>query len=300
VILVDWTSVTPKLWALVAAVAFQGRALTVYAETHPITRYLKPEVNRSFLRRLKSVLPDGCRPIIVTDAGFRSPWLKLVAKLGWDYVGRIRHGTLHHIKRGRWIGFEPLWRLTRTVPTDLGRVELGRRARHACRLVSIRKRNALLKPTSPKARGFQREDGPRRQRRTALEPWVLATSLDGPAATVVAIYRKRMQIEETFRDAKSSRFGVSMSHARTRSTDRANVLLLLASLGHLIAVLIGVAAEAAKLHLRYQANTVTKRRVLSFATLGRLVAASGEIEASLLWIATTTAPFERQLLLVAA
>ena len=29
VILVDWTSVTPKLWALVAAVPFEGRALVI-------------------------------------------------------------------------------------------------------------------------------------------------------------------------------------------------------------------------------------------------------------------------------
>jgi len=83
-----------------------------------------------------------------------------------------------------------------------------------------------------------------------------------------------MQIEETFRDAKSPRFGMSLGYARTRSEDRANVLLLLASLTHLLAVLLGVAAENAQLQRRYQANTVTRKRVLSHATLGRLIAAS--------------------------
>ena len=52
VLLVDWTAVTPQLWALVAAVCFEGRALIVYAEAHPISRYLKPHVNEAFLQNL--------------------------------------------------------------------------------------------------------------------------------------------------------------------------------------------------------------------------------------------------------
>ena len=275
VILVDWTSVTPKLWALVAAVPFEGRALVIYAETHSIAEYLKPHVNAGFLRAPRSVLPDGCRPIVVTDAGFRSPWMKLVEGMGWDYISRVRHGTLQYIKGTVWMGLVPLWRRTRTEPTDLGHFELGRQARYPCRLVGIRKANALLKPTSPRGSGI--EPGGRRKRRTALEPWLLATSLSDPAKAVVAMYRQRMHIEETFRDAKSSRFGISLCHARTSSADRANVLVLLASLSHLVAVLVGMAAEAAGLHRQFQANTVRTKRVLALATLGRMIAASNEV-----------------------
>ena len=263
---------TPKLWALVAAVAFDGRALILYAETHPTKRYMKPYVHAAFLRRLRSVLPERCTPIIVTDAGFRSPWMKRVLAMGWNYVGRIRHGTLHHIKGRRWMGFGPLWRRTRTKPTDLGHFELGKEARHPCRLVGMRKRNAILTPTSLKVRRFRYDRGTTRARRNALEPWLLATSLDGPADEVAAAYAQRMQVEETFRDAKSHRFGMSMCHVRTKSPERADVLLLLASFAHATAVLIGIAAEAAGLQRRYQANTVTHRRVLSLANLGRLVA----------------------------
>ena len=49
VLLVDWTAVTPQLWALVAAVCFDGRALIIYAQTHTIARYMKPAVNAEFL-----------------------------------------------------------------------------------------------------------------------------------------------------------------------------------------------------------------------------------------------------------
>lgn len=269
VIFVDWTAVTPTLWALVAAVPFDGRALTVYAETHPISRYLKPRTNRRFLRRLNEVLPDGCTPIIVTDAGFRSPWMKLVANRGWDYICRVRHARVRIRKGDGWLTLTQLWQRCRTVPDDFGELELGARVRHRCRFIGIRKRRAILKHTS--ARSMSDGD---KARRSAKQPWILATSLaETSPAAVVATYRRRMQIEETFRDAKSSRFGLSLSQARTRSEDRANVLLLLATLTHLFAVFIGLAAEALGLQRHYQANTVRTKRVLSLASLGRLIAA---------------------------
>ena len=53
----------------------------------------KRRTHQAFLRQLQAVLPVGCRPIIVTDAGFRTPWFQQVEALGWDWVGRIRTGT---------------------------------------------------------------------------------------------------------------------------------------------------------------------------------------------------------------
>ena len=37
------------------------------------------------------MLPANCCPCILSDAGFKNPWFKAVASLGWDYVGRIRN-----------------------------------------------------------------------------------------------------------------------------------------------------------------------------------------------------------------
>lgn len=271
VVLVDWTAVTPTLWALVAAIPFDGRAVTVYAETHPISRYLKPRTHRGFLRRLKVVLPVGCAPIVVTDAGFRSPWMRMVAKLGWNYICRIRNARVRLRRGNKWLFIAALWQRARTSATDFGQLELSKRVRHICRVVGIRRRQGAL---LERARRFNRS---LREQRAAKEPWILATSLQHePPDVVVGIYRRRMLIEETFRDAKSTRFGLSLSHARTTSEERANVLLLLASLAHLFALLIGIAAEALHLERRYQANTVRTRRVLSLATLGRLVAATDD------------------------
>ena len=77
-----------------------------------------------------------------------------------------------------------------------------------------------------------------------------------------------MQIEETFRDAKNHRFGWSFEDARSNSSKRFEVLLLLATLGMLAVTLLGHAAEERGIHRRYQANTISKRRVLSLFYLG--------------------------------
>ena len=273
VILIDWTAVTPDLWALVAAVSFEGRAMIVYAETHPIARYLKPHVNAAFLRRLADVLPAGCLPIIVADAAFRSPFMKLVAALGWGCVVRVRsRANVRGLDDRRWIRVPELFERAQYVPTDLGPFEIGERGCHRCRLVSVRNR---IHHRRYRCRTRPHGIAAKRERESAHEPWILATSLDVSAAQIVALYARRMQIEETFRDTKSTRFGLSLTQARTKSDSRADVLLLLASIAHLIAIVLGVLAEAAQLHLRFQANTVKNKRVLSFAMLGRLVVASG-------------------------
>lgn len=281
-VIVDWTSVTPKLWALTAAIPLNGRALIIYAEVYPIARYMKPEVNAEFLRRLYEVVPR-CRPIIVADAGFRSPFMKLVDALGWDYVIRVRGARGHTAvlrlaalryfadTRGeaRWRGLDKLYELATRVPRDLGRYWISRRAKYETRFIAVRKaarRIARGRPLRPN------DDNARKARRAAKEPWMLATSLRVMSPKkVVAIYAQRMQIEETFRDTKSLRFGFALSHARTASSDRANVLVMLAAFAHLFAILIGLAAEELQVTRHFQANTTRHRRINSLASIGRLV-----------------------------
>lgn len=272
-ILIDWTAVTPDLWALAAAIPFEGRAVIVYAETHPISRYMKPHVNAAFLRRLAAILPPGLAPIIVADAGFRSPFMKLIAALGWDCIVRLRsRANVCPLHGRKWIRIPELFARARLVATDLGLFEIGERGRHRCRLVSVRNR---IHHRKYRARVRSHGVAARRERASAHEPWILATSLELSAKRIVAMYARRMQIEETFRDAKDPHFGLALKYARTKSDDRANVLVLLANLAHLISILLGIIGEAAQLHLRFQANTIKNKRVLSLPMLGRLVAACG-------------------------
>jgi hypothetical protein len=64
-----------------------------YEEVHCLEDKEKPKTHRLFLKQLKSMLPEDCRPIVVTNAGFRNPWFREIEQLEWDWVGRIHHGT---------------------------------------------------------------------------------------------------------------------------------------------------------------------------------------------------------------
>ncbi len=48
---------------------------------------------KRLLQQLKRLIPDDVRPILVTDAGFRTPWIRAVSAMGWDWVGRLRGCT---------------------------------------------------------------------------------------------------------------------------------------------------------------------------------------------------------------
>ncbi|WP_256724618.1 transposase, partial [Xanthomonas oryzae] len=52
-----------------------------------------PGAEKRFLQQLRALIPDDVRPILVTDAGFRTPWFRAVSAMGWDWVGRLRGRT---------------------------------------------------------------------------------------------------------------------------------------------------------------------------------------------------------------
>lgn len=108
--------------------------------------------------------------------------------------------------------------------------------------------------------------------KSAREPWILATSLQGGKflmpKQVVKKYKKRMQIEEGFRDLKSTQYGFSFEKSYTKSCKRSEILLLIAMLASFIAWLTGWIAERLNLHLQFQSNSIKNRRVLSLFYLG--------------------------------
>lgn len=271
VILVDWTEAGLNHAALVAALPTDGRALTIYAEVHPVKKNGNAKIQRIFLRRLRNILPVGCCPVIVTDAGFKTPWLKEVTALGWDFVGRVRGTCFAHPVRGtKWRHIKTLHKQAIFKPQDLGKWVVSRNNPTTSRLVIIRKKQ--VKTT---IHGTTRA---RKGRNRAMDPWLLTTSLSQQTAKkVVNIYSMRMQIEETFRDAKNHRFGWSFEDAHSTTCDRIRVLLLIATLGMLAVTLLGQAAETQRHHLNYQANrTNRRRRVLSLFFLGKNIIHAGD------------------------
>jgi hypothetical protein len=266
VVLVDWTHAGGSHEALVAAVPIGGRALPIYSEVHPVKKLGNVAVEERFLRALNAIVPRECRCVIVSDAGFKGPFFQAVLDLGWDFVGRIRGTTKAISSVGEKISKEQFYARASTTPVELGRFGLFVTQRIPCRLVLVRKRRKPgRKPPPPKCK----EE--RELRQSALDPLLLASSMaDGDAAAIVGIYTKRMQIEETFRDAKNHRFGWSMGNVRLSTPERTAVLLTLAALAFLVVTLIGMSAERRGIHRGYQANTV-KRRVLSFLVLASAI-----------------------------
>jgi hypothetical protein len=268
VLLVDWTKVTDGFHALVAALPSCGRGIAVYEEVHPEVALGNARIQASFLRNLRRVLPTGCRPVIVTDAGFHGPFFREVATLGWDFVGRLRtNGQVRPVTGGPWDSCRSLYVLANPAARDLGTYRLYKtRRRFDVRLV-------LVGPQRFRGRHPWRKHrvgGGGTSAKTiagAKDPWLLATSLTDDAAAVVETYRRRMQIEETFRDVKNPRFGWCLRHVRGYSAKRLTVLLLLVVLAALAVTLLGLAAERRGHHRRYQANTETSR-VLSVFVLG--------------------------------
>jgi DDE family transposase len=273
VIIVDWSDLDEckRHFLLRASVPLRGRSLTLYEEVHTAKSKEKPAVHRRFLQCLQAMLPPNCRPIMVSDAGFRTPWFKQVEALGWDWVGRIRNR--HQVQLGgkdAWIPCKALYDKATPTPKALGPARLTLSNPIGCQLV--------LYKAKPKGRIHLNRFGKasqsahsRKQAKAQREPWLLGTSLPGgfkQADKVVKLYALRMQIEEAFRDLKSTRFGLSLELHRTYQVERLQVLLLIATLALMVAWLIGKATELTGQHRHYQANTVRDRVVLSTIFVG--------------------------------
>ncbi len=273
-IVVDWSDVElgHGLLMLKAAVPVGGRAVTVYEEVHPLKRYNNPRTHRRFLQRLFEVVPSGCHPVIITDAGFRGPWFQMVESLGWDWIGRVRNRVkFSHHGTETWRDTSTLYKAASERPWYVGKCWLSRRHPYVCYLHLYRSfRRGPGRPRVPRRKGANYE----RSRKHARTPWLLATSLSArhwSARRVVKAYEKRMQIEETFRDIKSHRWGYGLQYARSDNCERLANLLLLTTLAVAATWLAGLAAKAKGWGRHFQANTVKDRAVLSVFFIGRRV-----------------------------
>jgi len=273
-ILVDWSPLSPdqRFYLLRASIPLGGRALVIYEEAHEQRDHGGHQVHVAFLRQLALILPETCRPVLITDAGFKNPWFRAVEAMGWDWIGRIR-GRVQVSRPGedKWL-FSTL--LTKLLPSGrsmyLGRFDLARANPIECAIYGLRKvKKGRVSKTRKGLRS--RSEHNRVNAARGRDPWLIATSLAGgdtETKRILAAYQKRMQIEENFRDTKSEYYGLGLDRSRSRSAGRYTVLLLVNALAIFTAWLFGTAARLEKLHRRYQANTVRHRTVLSSVFLG--------------------------------
>lgn len=271
-VIVDWTEVTSAYAALSAAIPFSGRAIPIYQEVHPACDMASRAVQGEFLRKLQRLLGHHIRPIIITDAGFQTPWFRQVMALGWDYVGRLSSNIcVKRSARGVFERISALMAEASSVPRRYGQCSITTRRPLHTTLVSIRIKQKGRHHRATTGIGFN-SIFHKKYRRRQHEPWVLATSLaQMKAHKVITCYQSRMHIEQTFRDMKNPRFGLSLRQVGCKNAPRLQVLLMIGTLALLTATLLGVRAEEHRLHITLQANTLRNRRVLALSTLGFFV-----------------------------
>lgn len=272
VIAIDWSDLDDHKgqFLLRAAMTVKGRPVTLYQEVHNNKTKEKPATHKAFLNKFETLLPGNCQPIIVTDAGYKSPWFREVLALGWDIVGRVRKPHFYSLDRGNtWQCIKHLYQRATCRPKRFDNAQIARYKPFRCTLILMKQKNKGRHATNPD--GSPKQSGVSiKHAQGANDPWLLATSLPAHrnlSKQVVAIYRQRMQIEEGFRDMKSTRFGLGFEQSNSTQSTRLAILIFLTTLASLVAVLLGIALTIANKHRRFQANT-KRTQALSFHTLG--------------------------------
>lgn len=265
VIVVDWSELKADgRWQLLrAGLVVRGRTLTVYEEVHPQRLLNSPGVHRRFLHALKDALPDAVRPIVVTDAGFKVPWFREVQALGWHWLGRIR-GRVSLSKAtpafSPFLAVAEWYRQATGSAVALGAIRITANHQLPAFGTLIRQppkgRHQLLTRSTRRAGGGRAN----KMARSSGEPWLLVHSPSLAARSareIVVLYGRRMQIESSFRDLKSHRFGASFEDTQTRSAERLQMLLLIHLLATLVAWLAAIATTRSH-ELRFRVSMLRR------------------------------------------
>jgi len=268
IIAIDWSGCCRSDYHLLrASLVVDGRSLPIYNMVVKTNEYGKHETHITFLEHLKQILNTNKKVYIVTDGGYLTPWFSEVTRIGWHFVGRLRGTMKCKLETvDQWFTLKELHKGASDKAVCLGKAKIGIKKKTAPTAYLSLYKN-LKKGRSGRSK-FTKDT--KMYQKMSNEPWLLASSdptLD--ASQVVKIYSKRMQIEQNFRDDKSPRFGFSWRFSKSEGINRMSVLCLIACIATLVLWFIGFEGERRQLQYQFQANTIKKRRVLSFLTLSK-------------------------------
>jgi Transposase DDE domain len=187
------------------------------------------------LRRLRELVPPGCRVTILADRGFGDQKLfAFLGELGFDYIIRFR-GNIH--------------------VTDA-----AGQTRQAAEWVGKGGRARMLRDARVTAKGQQVGAVVCLHAKGMKEPWCLATSQrEATAATLVNHYAKRWTIEPQFRDTKDLQFGMGMSSTHIGEPMCRDRLLLISAFATALLTLLGAVGESLGMDRLLKSNTSKTR-----------------------------------------
>lgn len=256
---------------LSAEVATQGRTIPLYREV-----FKKGELKgreKAFLAQLSGCIPSGRDVVVIMDAGFGDNWFDAIESKSWYWLVRARSGKYVKLsEEEKWHEVSELFRHIGTRANCYENAYITKTQPRSCRVItkkgsttSQRKKPARL------PRNYNAANG--NYQRLAKEPWVLATNLPKKYTTtqVLNAYKKRMQIEESFRDIKSTRYGLGGRNIETRCIYRWGIIMLLAAIAQITLWIIGVIGHSQGFQKVFQSNTVKDKKVFSYFYLGQLI-----------------------------
>ncbi|EBD1257987.1 IS4 family transposase [Salmonella enterica] len=273
-IAVDWSGYpSQEHHVLRASLICDGRSIPLLRWIVPSEKQQNAKVQQAFLNTLAEAVNPEARVIIVTDAGFQNAWFRHIESLGWDFIGRIRGNIQMRLEAKGEYWFRRQELQASSKPEYLGPGTLARSEYARC------DGHFYLHKKEPKGRknkrsrcGIARPSQLKDASPAAKEPWLIFSSTDDfKPRVIMKLYSRRIQIEQHFRDEKSERFGFGLRASYSRSAGRVLALSLLTTLSTIVLWLVGYHAENKGLHLRYQANSVRTRRVITYLTLAENV-----------------------------
>src|SRR5262249_31992092 len=152
-----------------------------------------------FLSHLKSCVPSEREVLIVMDAGFSEDWFKEIEELNWNWLVRVRQGKQIKLnKDSEWLELKDFFKEIEIKAKNYKEGYLMKRHERPCRIITKKQSVKESKKGNKKKQSRDYNAGSGSYRRSAKEPWVLATNLSEKYTTtqVLNLYKKRMQIEE--------------------------------------------------------------------------------------------------------
>lgn len=239
----DWTAWQDRFSVLTASVCLDTRSVPV-AVSACHKRSLARSQNlweETFLRLMVDRLRAAqVSALWLCDRGFhRVQWLAKLLEMRQQFVVRLQRDVTIHFREGSCL-------LTALAIKQGERVDLGFVELRADKLVRVRVIGIWAKG--------------------AKEAWWLATNLPNRVSKVVALYDRRMGIEEQFRDAKGVRFGLKLKWTQFTRAEFVERMYLLVGIALLLWTIVGRAVEKAQPKVRLSSKTKGAR--LSLARIG--------------------------------
>lgn len=256
---------------LSAEVATKGRTIPIYREVFGLNELKGRE--KEFIAGLSNCLPGGREVVIIMDAGFGDSWFDAIESNKWYWLVRARGGKYIKLSEAdEWCEVSELYNKANTRAKCYENAYITKSESRPCRVV-MKKGSATSKRKIPMRLPGNYNSANGNYKRSAKEPWILATNLPRTYDTtkIINAYKKRMQIEESFRDIKNTRYGLGGRNFQTRCVYRWGIAMLLTAIVQIMLWLIGVVGHAKGFQRKFQSNTVRDKKVFSYFYLGQLI-----------------------------